>query len=121
VTWYPKGNVIICRWPFVQQPLSESQLATFIAGGGLPATVTTTDPAVVLFDWIDSSGVKRTLTGVDNPVDGVTIIKDAPGQYHAAVPVPDSAAAGDWKYRGYGQDGSGNPIAASGWMSFEAT
>lgn len=112
---YPAGSVVICRWSFTEQPLSVAQLETFVAGGGLPSGVTTQDPALPLFDWIDPTGTKRTITGLGTTVNGVQIVLDTPGEYHAALP---ASLEGFWSYRGYGQDGSGNPVASSDKQTF---
>ena len=120
MTWYPAGNVIVCRFPFVEEALTEAEQETFFAGGGLPSTATPVDPTLVLFDWIDTTGTRRTVSGLSETVDSVQIVRDAAGEYHASVPVPDGTE-GQYQYRGYGQDGSGNPVASSGWQSFETS
>lgn len=107
---YPSGSVIICRFAFTYQPLTAAQLATFLAGNGLPSGQGVA-PSAVLFDITPPDQETQTLTGGQIVVDGT-------GAYHAAVPVINH---GIWSYRGYGQDGIGNPVVATPTNSFRVT
>jgi hypothetical protein len=103
-TW-PLGSVVICRFAITFQPLTDAQLATFISGQGLPNGAGV-DPAAALFDFAHDGLWTLGLTSVSTP----PVVRDAAGAYHVALP---ATARGLWTYRGYGQDGSGNPLAST--------
>lgn len=107
---YPSGSVVECRFAFTIAPLTAQQLTTFQAGLGLPSGQGTT-PAAVLFDFTPPDGDTTTLTG-----NAITL--DAVGAYHVTLPVINH---GIWSYRGYGQDGSGNPVASTPTARFRVT
>ena len=106
---YPVGNVVLCRFAFTTRALTNAELATFLAGGGLPAGIGVT-PATVSFDYAIGQAAKTTLTGSQ-------ITTDATGAYHVNLNV---TTAGQWRYRGYGVDGSANPVACTPDVSFMA-
>jgi hypothetical protein len=107
---YAVGNVVQCPFCFTNRALTPTELFTFLNGGGLPAGVGV-DQTTVKFDYAINNGPTQTLSGA-------SISHDATGAYHANVTVTE---AGDWKYRGYSLDGSGNPVAATATQHFTAT
>lgn len=107
---YPSGSIVICRFAFTAQPLTPTQAAAFLAGQGLPSGQGVT-PTAVLFDYTPPDGETVTLTGVQ-------ITVDAAGAYHVPLPVVNH---GVWSYRGYGKDGSGNPVVSTATQSFRVT
>lgn len=96
---YPVGTVVETPFYFATRALTAEEIATFEAGGGLPAGVGS-DPAIVLYHY--------RLNG--NAPVSVSAVKDATGLYHALITV---AAPGNYKWQGYGQDNLGNPVAAT--------
>lgn len=108
---YPLGSVVICRFAITLRPLTDAEVDNFTAGLGLPSGVGSSPP-VVLFDYYPPGvEIPETLTTSTTPA----IFSDATGAYHVALPV---STIGIWDYRGYGQDGSGNPVAATFRKSF---
>lgn len=107
---YPSGSVVVCRFAFTLAPLTLSQLSAFIAGTGLPSGQGVT-PTAVLFDFTPPDGETQTLTGAQ-------ITLDAVGAYHVDLSVVNH---GVWSYRGYGQDGSGDPVASTPTLRFRVT
>lgn len=103
-TW-PLGSVVLCRFAITFQPLTDAQLATFIAGLGLPNGAGV-DAPVPLFDFAQNGRWTLGLTSSSTP----PVVRDATGAYHVALPATER---GLWTYRGYGQDGSGNPLAST--------
>ena len=102
---YPVGQVVKCPFYFASRELTNTEYATFVAGGGLPTGVGI-DPVSVLFRYKLDNG----------PPTSTTPTKDAVGLYHATITV---SAPGDYEWQGYAQDGSANAVAAMWPQHFE--
>lgn len=106
---YPVGNVAVCRFAFTLRPLTSDETAALLNSYQLPAGVGYT-PDVVMFDYWPPVGSKVTLTGSQ-----ITLVEV--GQYTVDLPV---TAAGDWRWRGYGQATGGTPQVATRTQTFQA-
>ena len=111
VKTYPAGNVIVCRFVFGDRVLTDTEDDAFIDDGTLPGDLTTVEPTAVKFDYTVNGGAATTLTGASITP---TTVGD---QTYYEVELAEAAAA-RIRWRGYGVDGSSNPVVASAWRTF---
>lgn len=107
---YPTGNVINCRFAFVNRPLTAAERTAFLAGRGLPEGVGVPQDSV-WFEW------EREGEGYLNTLTGARVIEDAPGEYRVQI---TADREGSYKYRGFARRPDGTALAASHWTRFSA-
>jgi hypothetical protein len=106
----PVGSVVLCRWAFTVVTLTLAETATLTNDDVLPTNAVVVVPNLVLYDFTTPGAGSLTISGAGASLDGIMLVAETTaGIYNAELPIRN---AGVYVWRGYGQDGIGNPVGA---------
>lgn len=97
------GAVETFRFSLTTRSLTAAELATFVAGGGLPAGVGE-DAAVAKVEYQGPTDAEPTVSTV--------VVHDSTGAYHSSLALNEE---GVWRWRGLLYGGGGEPLSATAW------
>lgn len=107
---FPLGTPVVCRIAFTVRTLTEPEFDIFLDGLGLPEGIGR-DPDVVLAEVTSPQGKSEVRAGIE-------IVRDGVGIYHLLVV---GTLLKVWRWKGLGQDASGDPVAATPQQAFIVT
>jgi hypothetical protein len=107
---FPVGNETRLRFYFASRDLTEAELATFMAGGGLPAGIGKDPAGVISCVYTPAEGAEATAVAT----------RDGVGEYHLVV-TPEANQRGQWWWRGQGLNAESKPQVTTRDFSFNAT